>query len=229
MKFNYCELFLSICGEGSEIFKPAVFVRASGCNMRCEYPCDTEYCFDKIIPIEVSDLVRKIREFNCPTVFLTGGEITLQREALEELVGILSRDTYHIIIQTNGTSFNSNVFYKCDMISLDVKGPSAGINNISDDIVIYKTVENFADKKTVQLKFLVRDEADYNFMKRKINQYRANMRLFHLTEIIIGPVGGIDAKDLIEKVKQDNDLISMRNIRVGAQIHKFLWGNIQGV
>jgi len=217
-KFDYCELFLSICGEGIEVFKPAVFIRASHCNMRCEYPCDTQYCYDNVITKTVTFIKQTIDKMNCKTIFFTGGEVMLQKDSLFHLIRILKRDGYEIILQSNGTVYDENIFDYCDMISLDFKGPSAGKNNNSDEKVIERVIKNYSSSIPVQIKFLVGDDKDYNFMKRKIKQYYNDN-----VEYIISPIDGREMKFLLTKMNIDKFFKNLQNIRIGCQIHKYIW------
>jgi len=80
------EIFKSICGEGTELGQIAVFVRFTGCDMRCAYPCDTQYSFEGGERYTVEELAEKIKSFGVRRIFWTGGEPMLQEEGMREVI-----------------------------------------------------------------------------------------------------------------------------------------------
>lgn len=212
------EMFLSICGEGTEIFKPAIFIRGSKCNFRCKYPCDTIYSYENGKKIMLKDLIKNIQIYPCKTIFLTGGEICLQAASIFELCKWLYSHNYEIILQTNGSFYVPEIFDLCNMISVDFKGPSSGMK--SNESFIKNIIKKYSNNTKIQLKFLVKDKKDYIFAKNKIKKYY-NKNI----EYVIGPVGGLNLKSLVEDYyKKDNFFKNMTNIRIGMQIHKLIWG-----
>ena len=103
MKVN--EIFLSIQGESSSIGKPTIFVRFTGCNLRCSY-CDTKYAYTEGIEMTISEIMSKIESFSYKRVCLTGGEPLLQ-EDIQDLLDRLK--DYEVSIETNGSIDLSNI------------------------------------------------------------------------------------------------------------------------
>jgi len=115
-----------------------------------------------------------------------------------------------------------------DIVSIDFKGPSAGVQAVSNEEAIRHALTEAY--RTMQVKFLVKDQADYDFAKAKIRQFCEDEHLADPFIIyIIGPVGGLDMRELAEKVLADPYLGGHTNVRVGAQVHKLLWGSKRGV
>lgn len=155
------EIYLAICGEGSEIGLPAVFVRTSGCNLRCPgWPCDTPYT--SVAPegewVSAEEIYHRVRSLGCRRVFVTGGEPLLWRKSLYPLLRRLKEEGYQVILQSNGTFYAPEIFSLCDLVSLDCKTPSSGEGACLS--VIQKTLEAFSP---VQVKFVIADEGDYQF------------------------------------------------------------------
>jgi 7-carboxy-7-deazaguanine synthase len=224
------EIFKSICGEGTELGQIAVFVRFTGCDMRCAYPCDTQYSFEGGERYTVEELVEKIKSFGVKRIFWTGGEPMLNEEGMREVVKLLPRcDGWFHILQTNGKHLVDPALLKSlDIVSIDFKGPSAGPQAISNEEVIRHALTEAY--RATQIKFLVGDQADYDFAKEKIRQFSEDEHLADpFITYVIGPIGGLNMKELAEKVLADEYLGTHANVRVGAQVHKLLWGSRRGV
>ena len=115
-----CEIFYSIEGEGIEIGRLEVFVRLSGCNLRCKW-CDTKYAWEEGKEMSVDEVIKEIKKYPCKSVSITGGEPLLQREEVFELVKKLKEMGYWIQINTNGTIFDERIFRLVDLITMDCK------------------------------------------------------------------------------------------------------------
>jgi len=224
-KVYISEVFYSICGEGTEIGRPAIFIRFAGCNLRCCY-CDTKYSQQQTgEQYSLWTILSKVDQLSvsteCKLIFLTGGDPGVQYPTFMPLIEELESCTFEMIVQTNGTHYMPSLFEKCSLISIDVKGPSS--NQGSDDTVIASTIQQF-QHKAIQLKFLIQDEQDFKFAR----QYIRSSQLTPNVTPILGVVGGIDLKPLIEMVL-DSD-IAKYNVRVLPQLHKIVWGpNKRGV
>lgn len=227
IKCNVSEVFTSLCGEGTEIGELATFIRMSGCNMRCQYPCDTLYALDKGTTMSLLDMYIKIEDLKVKKLFWTGGEYTLQDKNLYELIRKLKYDGYYQIAQSNGTKY-SDTFKFMDLISLDFKGPSAGADSVSDENVIKKTIEELAFYIPIQIKFLIKDGIDYVFTKEKI-EWLSHINGFENITIILGAVGGINLNPLAEKFIIDTFWHSYSNVKLLPQLHVLIWGRKRGV
>ncbi len=200
-------VFRSIQGEGLMIGTPTVFIRTSGCPLRCTY-CDTPQAFDEGEEWSSDDIVERVRTYRTRDVCLTGGEPLAQKDSLGLIQKLL--DSGHtVVVETSGAIPLDEM--PCDgnlSISMDIKCPSSG----EEDKMLYDNIELLGP--TDQLKFVISDDADYEFARKVIDEYGPKC------EVILTPVGGKDLKGLAEKVLKD-DLQG----RVLPQLHKLIWGD----
>ena len=125
------EIFYSIQGEGQWTGQPNIFIRTTGCNLRCHY-CDTKYAYDNGREMDIDDIYLKIKKYPCKKICITGGEPLIQEEILD-LINKLMNNNYKICIETNGSIDIKNVIdYKTIIISLDIKCPSSEMNDKMD-------------------------------------------------------------------------------------------------
>mgnify|MGYP000287341961 FL=1 len=143
-KYKVNEIFYSIQGEGRHAGRAAIFVRFSGCNLKCPF-CDTD--FKKYEELEASDIIDRIRKLslNCNFVVLTGGEPTLQVD--EHLITILHNYGYYIAMETNGThNVSNNIdWITCSPKSLFVDNASVRINFANEVKVVYDSKHEITD------------------------------------------------------------------------------------
>ena len=210
------EIFYSIEGEGIEIGRPEVFVRLSGCNLRCVW-CDTKYAWYNGKEMSVDEIIREIKRYPCKNVSITGGEPLLQKDELLELIRKLKKMGYWVQINTNGTIFDKEIFELVDLITMDCKCPSSGMK--SDLEVLKRTKKNFKDK--VQFKFVISNEEDYKLAEKLVKNL-----LEDALSIVFQPEWeSVDfARKIVELVKSDG-----LNVRVIIQQQKILWGSKRGV
>jgi 7-carboxy-7-deazaguanine synthase len=205
MKIN--EIFYSIQGEGAWSGIPNIFIRTTGCNLRCSY-CDTKYAYYEGEEIKIDDIIEKIKKYRCKHICITGGEPLLQ-ENIYDLINRLIKKNYYICIETNG-SIDINRLSKIRnlLISLDIKCPSSKMKekNILNNI-------NYL-KKTDQLKFIIKDEKDYLYAKKIIEEKKP------MCNIYFQPMWKSDPKQLANWIVSDN-----LNVRLGLQLHKIVWGD----
>lgn len=209
MKIN--EIFYSIQGEGNWSGFPNIFIRTSGCNLRCTY-CDTKYAYNSYSEFSINQIINKIEEFKCKKICITGGEPLLQDD-IKDLIKILLKKDYILSIETNG-SINIKPYSNNEkiMISLDIKCPSS---NMKEKMLLNNI--NYLKKKD-QLKFIIMNREDYDYSKKIIDNYIPTCSIF------FQPVEGTNYKNLAEWILSDN-----LDVKIGLQIHKILWGNIKGV
>jgi len=204
MKIN--EIFYSIQGEGAWTGLPNIFIRTTGCNLRCSF-CDTKYAYNKGREMTLNEIIKKIKQYPCKYVCITGGEPLLQKDIIY-LIDELLKKGYKIIIETNGSlSIEKLVDKKSLMISLDIKCPSSNMyeNNYLENI-------NFL-KKVDQLKFVIKNKKDYEYAKGILEKYKPLCRVF------FQPVWGKNPKILTKWIIKDG-----LNVKLGLQIHKIIWG-----
>ncbi|HJX04242.1 MAG TPA: radical SAM protein [Thermoplasmata archaeon] len=200
-------IFKSLQGEGLTIGSPTAFIRTSGCPLRCTY-CDTPQAFDKGQQMTIEDILRKVSKLRCRHVCLTGGEPMAQKDALT-LIKKLLDEGYHLVLETSGAiSLDELPCVDNLTISMDIKCPSSG----EADKMIFQNIELLGP--TDQLKFIISDEADYDYAKEVIEKYSPKC------EVVFTPVGGMDLKPLAEKVLKE-----ALDVRVLPQLHKFIWGD----
>ncbi|HEX17433.1 MAG TPA: radical SAM protein [Thermoplasmatales archaeon] len=211
-----CEIFYSIQGEGELAGYPTIFIRLTGCNLRCRY-CDTEYAFYEGKEMGIDDIIERIKGYRSRYVCVTGGEPLLQREVLD-LMETLLEDGYIVSLETNGSISLEDVCMRLGkygdsfIISMDIKCPSSGMSE-------RMRLENIdLLRENDQLKFVVLDEDDYNYAKDIISRYRPRCK------IIIQPVWGTDVRKIAELMLKDG-----LQARLSLQIHKIIWGDRRGI
>jgi len=210
------EIFHSIEGEGIEIGRPEVFIRLAGCNLRCDW-CDTKYALNDGKEMSIDELIQEISRYPCKNISITGGEPLLQREELLELVEELKEMNCWIQLNTNGTIFDRRIFELVDLVTMDCKCPSSGME--SDIEALVRTKNSFGSK--MQVKFVVSNEEDYQYAKNTIQT-----SLKGLANIIFQPEWHSRkfAKKLVESVKRDG-----LDVKVILQQQKVIWGLKRGV
>lgn len=202
MKIN--EIFYSIQGEGRWTGLPNIFIRTTGCNLRCSY-CDTKYAYEDGEKLTTNQIIDKIKNYKCKKICLTGGEPLLQKE-LSKLLDILFDRNYQICLETNGSKKINHLKNKKDLlISLDIKCPSSDMHKK----MILENIKFL--KKKDQLKFVIKNRKDYNYSKKIIDDFKP------VCPVFFQPVWGIDYNKIVEWIVKDN-----LNVRFGIQLHKIL-------
>jgi 7-carboxy-7-deazaguanine synthase len=205
------EIFFSIQGESIHAGLPCVFVRLTGCNMRCSY-CDTTYAYTEGQSLTIPDVVTRIATYPCKRVEITGGEPLLQ-DSTPELVSCLLQKDYQVLVETNGSFDIRRIDAQCIRI-MDVKCPGSGehagcdLNNL-----------DYLDE-TDQVKFVMGDRNDYDFAKKILNQLptelTAGKRLF-------SPIAGkLPPAELAAWILEDG-----LDVRLHLQQHKVIWPGIE--
>ncbi len=208
MRIN--EIFYSLQGEGKWTGLHNIFIRTSGCNLRCSY-CDTKYAYDDGKEMSIDKILSQICKYHCKYVCITGGEPLLQNETLN-LIDLLLKRNYKICLETNGSINVKKISNKESLIiSLDIKCPSS---NMHEKILL----ENISLLcKYDQLKFVIKDKEDYNYAKKIINKYKP------ICTVFFQPVWGTNPSDLADWILCDG-----LNVKLGLQLHKLLWGDQRG-
>ena len=204
------EIFYSIQGEASTSGLPTVFVRLTGCPLRCTY-CDTEYAFHGGEKMQIAQIVEKINAFNCPLVCITGGE-PLAQPNVNTLMDILCEQGYQVSLETSGAIDVSKVNPSVTKV-IDIKTPSSNESSKNK-------VENFLYLNEKDLcKFVIGNEDDFDWAKRFIKEHLSSN-----SNIYFSPVTpGMDPKALAELILRDG-----LNVRLQLQLHKYLWGDERG-
>ncbi|MEZ5491766.1 MAG: 7-carboxy-7-deazaguanine synthase QueE [Gammaproteobacteria bacterium] len=206
------EIFHSLQGETSTAGIPTVFVRLTGCPLRCQY-CDTAYAFSGGQIRPVAEILDRVADYRCSHVTVTGGEPLAQPECLE-LLEALCEQGYRVSVETGGAmpikAIDSRV-----VVILDLKTPASGEShrNLEENIGFLKPID--------EVKFVICDQQDYRWARAKIQQYDLQDRV---AEVLLSPVHGqLPARDLAEWILQDG-----LAVRLQLQLHKLIWGDLPG-
>lgn len=214
MSYKISETFISINGEGKKAGELALFIRLTGCNLRCRY-CDTLWATDQDAPHRVmtlDELLKLIKASAVKNVTLTGGE-PLFHEGVEALIdGISKLEDKYLEIETNG-SIDIRSFKKASQnvsFTVDFKSPSSGMS-LKMFHQNYQTVDQ---RDTV--KFVVGTYEDLEVARKVINEHQ----LLKRTSVYFSPIfGAIEGKDIVEyMIKHD-----LNGVRLQLQLHKYIW------
>lgn len=200
------EIFYSIQGEGNDAGLPTIFIRLTGCNLRCNY-CDTQYAFYEGEEMDMDDILERIKEWKCRRICITGGEPLLQ-EGVYKLIDVLLENNYGISVETNGSISIEKIVDKNVVIKMDIKLPSSGMHKkmILENIKLLRSKD--------EIKFVIGCREDYEYAKKILQEYRPRCH------IIMQPVWKkMDATKLAEWILKD-----CLDARLSLQLHKILWG-----
>lgn len=212
MKLKVHEIFYSVQGETSRIGLPTVFVRLTGCPMRCVY-CDTAYAFSGGSNIEIADILAKVAEFGTKYVTVTGGEPLAQKDC-HVLLKELCDAGYSVSLETGGAIDISPVDKRVSVI-LDIKTPDSGElkNNVWGNLDYLKSTD--------EVKFVLCSRADYEWAKDLLSTHR----IADKCPVLFSPVfNQVNPTELAEWVLADR-----LPVRMQVQLHKVLWGERPGV
>lgn len=207
------EIFQSIQGESTYAGRPCIFVRLTGCNLRCRW-CDTAYAFYGGTRMSVEEVLQRVRAFagqdgaRIPLVELTGGEPMLQPD-IHPLVEKLVAENYTVLIETSGERYLGTLPKQVVKI-MDIKCPGSG----EGGTLHAKNLE-VLDRKD-EIKFVLAGEADYQWAREFLREQR-------LTDVVdaitFSPVfGELEPRRLSEWILRDR-----LPVRLGLQLHKFIW------
>jgi len=210
-RLRISEIFYSLQGESSLVGLPTVFIRLTGCPLRCGY-CDTAYAFTGGQWMQVSDILQQIKQYNTTTVCVTGGEPLAQRSC-GELLRQLSDEGYQVSIETSGSIDISQIDSRVSRI-MDIKTPGSGEESKNK----YDNIQYLNQKDEV--KFVLCDRNDYDWSKGIVTKYK----LLEKSQVLFSPVHeGISPADLADWIIADQ-----LNVRFQFQLHKFLWNDEPG-
>lgn len=205
------EIFFSLQGETSRVGLPTVFVRLTGCPLRCGY-CDTAYAFHGGESLALTTILDRVAAYSTRHVTLTGGEPLAQKHALV-LLRQLADAGYSVSLETSGALDVSGVDIRISKI-LDLKTPGSGesVRNL------WSNLDHLTPHD--EIKFVLCDEQDYVWAREQL-QVR---RLDTLCPVLFSPVHGqLEPRRLAEWILRDQ-----LPVRLQVQLHKLLWGEIPG-
>ena len=210
-RLRLTEIFYSLQGETSTVGIPTVFVRLTGCPLRCQY-CDTAYAFSGGNTVTVVDILEKIAAFNTRHVTVTGGEPLAQPACLGLLKELCDKG-YRVSLETSGALSVAAVDPRVVKI-VDFKTP--GSQEMSRNV--YENVDYLNPHDEV--KFVICDEVDYRWAKDIINQYH----LLQKCTVLFSP----SYQQLPAQQLADWMLADRLSVRFQLQLHKVIWGDVPG-
>jgi len=205
------EIFYSLQGESTLVGLPTVFVRLSGCPLRCGY-CDTTYAFKGGEHMTGEKILSKVKSFDTRYVCVTGGEPLAQKDALYLLKDLCDQD-YHVSLETSGAIDISQVDPRVIKV-VDVKTPASGEMKKN----LYRNFDYLKDND--QLKFVICNNEDYKWSKQLIDEYSLSGKC----EILFSPV----EDDMSATQLADWIIADQLPVRMQVQLHKILWGGGEG-
>jgi 7-carboxy-7-deazaguanine synthase len=202
------EIFYSIQGESSYAGRPCVFIRLTGCNLRCSY-CDTKYAYEEGEEIDIDTIVKRVSTFECPLIEITGGEPLIQKETPQLVIHLLEKG-YHVLMETNGSQDITLIDDRCIRI-VDIKCPLSGETAQND----LRNLERITDDDEV--KFVLSGREDYEYAKHVLTHIKLSAS--RMNRIHFSPVLGKIEPKLLAKWILDDHL----KVRLHLQLHKIIW------
>lgn len=211
---EYCritEIFYSLQGESRTVGLPTVFVRLTGCPLRCEY-CDSAYAFHGGEKWAIADILEQVRSYNPRYVTVTGGEPLAQRGCFT-LLSALCDNGYEVSLETSGAMDISAVDPRVVRV-MDLKTPASG----EQDKNRYSNIELLQSQD--QIKFVIKNREDYDWSCEQLQTHQLSQRC----EVLFSPVHDeLVPGELADWIVADN-----LPVRMQLQLHKYLWGDVPG-
>ena len=206
---NITEIFYSLQGEAKEVGIPTVFVRLTGCPLRCNY-CDTAYAFKGNNPLSIQHILDEVAQYNAQYVCVTGGEPMAQSNCLKLLDSLIDSG-FNVSMETSGSIDITPVNSKVSIV-MDIKTPSSTEEhqNRYENLPILKSKD--------QLKFVIASRSDFDWCTEILDNHEVE------SEILFSPVyESLKPVELAEWI-----LEKKLNVRLQVQLHKLLWGDQKG-
>ena len=206
---NITEIFYSLQGEAKEVGIPTVFVRLTGCPLRCNY-CDTAYAFKGNNPLSIQHILDEIAQYNTQYVCVTGGEPMAQSNSLKLLDALIDND-YKVSMETSGSIDIAPVNSKVSIV-MDIKTPSSTEEhqNRYENLSILKNKD--------QLKFVIASRSDFDWCTEMLENHEVE------SEVLFSPV-----YESLRPVELADWILEKKlNVRLQVQLHKILWGDQKG-
>ena len=205
------EIFYSIQGESSTIGWPTIFIRLTGCPLRCQY-CDTAYAFKGGKKYTFESILQDIQQYQCKRICVTGGE-PLAQPACYAFLSFLAEAGYHVSIETSGARPIADIDARI-MVVMDLKTPDSleESKNLYDNIPYLKPQD--------QIKFVICSRADYDWSKKMIT----SLAIPKHVELLFSPSWGqVKPETLAQWILEDQ-----LPVRMQVQLHKILWDDGPG-
>lgn len=206
------EIFHSLQGEARSAGIPTVFVRLTGCPLRCQY-CDTAYAFSGGELMSFEAILDEIRQFECPTVCVTGGE-PLAQVPCNDLLHALCEEGFEVSLETSGAmSLEQTPTEVSRVVDIKTPGSQESHRNLWGNID-YLTAND-------QLKFVICSREDYEWSRFKLDEYQLTPRV---SDVLFSPSHhDVKASDLADWIVADR-----LPVRFQMQLHKMLWNDEPG-
>ena len=200
------EIYLSVQGESTHTGLPCIFIRLTGCNLRCSW-CDTAYAFHEGKNMSIDEILQKVENFGIHLVEITGGE-PLMQDNVYTLMRRLIENGYKVMLETGGSISLERV--PKDVIKImDLKCPGSGEqekNNL-DNLKLLAPHD--------EVKFVILDKKDYEWSRDIIKKYKIN----ETAHILISPVfDKLELKEMVKWILEDR-----LPVRLQTQLHKIIW------
>ena len=206
------EIFYSLQGEARTVGLPTVFVRLTGCPLRCGY-CDTEYAFHGGNVVDIEEIIKTVASYDPRFVCVTGGEPMAQPNCVE-LLQQLCDAGYTVSLETSGAMPLDEVDSRVSKV-VDLKTPGSG----EVEKNLYSNINLLTDND--QVKFVICNRDDYQWAKFKLDEYRLVEKA---GEVLFSPsFEQTSAQELAEWILEDN-----LPVRMQIQLHKIIWGDKPG-
>jgi 7-carboxy-7-deazaguanine synthase len=205
------EIFYSLQGESNTVGLPTVFIRLTGCPLRCNY-CDTAYAFTGGEKRSLQQILDQVKTYSTPYITVTGGEPLAQPACIDLMLNLLDAG-YQVSLETSGALDVSKVDSRVVKV-MDLKTPSSQEmqRNLYGNIQ-YLTAQD-------QVKFVIANEEDYQWSKQQLSEHDLSERC----QVLFSPVMDVmPAKELADKILQDQ-----LPVRFQIQLHKYLWNDARG-
>ena len=205
------EIFYSLQGESNTVGIPTVFIRLTGCPLRCHY-CDTSYAFTGGERLTITAIIDQVKHYTTRYVTVTGGEPLAQVDSIELMTALIAQG-YDVSLETSGALDISNFDARVVKV-MDLKTPSSG----EVDKNRYENIQ-FLNSKD-QVKFVIGNTEDYDWSKSMLSKYDLASRC----QILFSPVmDQMQPTELAEKILNDQ-----LQVRFQIQLHKLLWQDARG-
>ena len=211
MALRLTEIFFSLQGEASRAGLPTVFVRLTGCPLRCTW-CDTTYSFTGGEPASIESVLAEVGKYPARQICVTGGEPLSQKDCLPLLTALCDAG-YDVSLETSGALDVSEVDARVSRI-MDLKAPDSGES--AKNCWANLDVLNRRD----EIKIVIASRTDYEWARDVLRDKRLNA----LCPVLFSPAGGlIEPQSLADWILEDG-----LDVRFQLQLHKLLWGNMKG-
>ncbi len=200
------EIFVSLQGESTYAGIPCIFIRLTGCNLRCSY-CDTSYAYSEGTVMSLEEILNRVRGYDPWNVCITGGEPLLQ-ENIGKLINLLKKNYFNVYIETNGSK-DIDILPKGIVRIVDIKCPDSGMEQEMD----WQNIKRL--KYRDEVKFIISSKRDYEWAKRVTEKYK----IIDRATVLFGLVHGkLKPKTIAGWILKDG-----LDVRLQLQLHKIIW------